>query len=124
MGDIIIFMTSRWVILGIFVIVIIIGGIISIIEKLRGKSQEEDELDHMIATSANMNRAPWHEAPEDKDRKKGKIESFYTGKMSRWSNMKTIIYREQQMMREQEKEMAERKAKEGKDKKEETSIGK
>ena len=118
MGDVIIFMSSRWVILGIFVIVIIIGGVISIIEKVRGKSQDEDELDHMISTSANMNMAPWHEAPEDKDRKKGKIESFYTGKMSRWANMKTIIYREQQMMRDQEKEMAERKRKEMAERKE------
>lgn len=112
MSEIILFFTSRWVIMFLFIGVIIVGAVIAGNERRKGSSQEkgeqEEELEQTIAACSNINQAPWHAVPEEAGRKKGKLESFYTGKMSRWGNMKTIIAREQQMTFERAKDLQQR----------------
>lgn len=116
MSEIILFFTSRWVIMFLFIGAIIVGAVIAGNERRKGSSQEkgeqEEELEQMIAACSNINQAPWHESPEEAGQKKGRIESFYTGKMSRWGNMKTIIAREQQMTFERAKDMQQRNRRE------------
>lgn len=104
------FITNRWGVIFAFLCLIIAGIIVDRCQKQKGTAQpEKEELDKAVASFSGMNQIPWQEQSQGKDRKeKSRIESYYTGKNKRLSNMRTIIYKEYKIMRERSKDIAER----------------
>lgn len=111
-SEVILFLTSRWGVMIIFVALLAAGAVVAKFGKK--EDQEKDDVDKMVSSYSGMNSAPWHEEHSEDKAKKSKVEKFYTGKMSRWGNMKMIIRREQQTMKERTKDL-EAKEKEEKE---------
>lgn len=117
-----IFLTSRWVIFFIFICLIAAGMIISAIERRKGKRERQDaDADQVVSSYSGMNPMPWHDsddAEENKGRaeekKKSKVEEFYTGKNPKLANLGAIIYREEKMMKERAADVAKREGEEKK----------
>lgn len=96
----------------IFVALLAAGALVAKFGKK--EDQEKDDVDKMVSSYSGMNSAPWHDGQTEERERKSKVEKFYTGKMSRWGNMKMIIRREQQTMKERTKDL-EAKEKEEKE---------
>ena len=113
--DLIIFLfTSKWGIFLIFVCLIVIGMVISAIEKRKGEDEKKSsDLDEIVSSYSGMNHMPWKDTEdENQDKKKGKVEAFYSGKNPKLANLRTIVFKEEKMMKERAADVAEREAKE------------
>lgn len=104
------FITNRWGVIFVFFCLIIAGIIVDRRQKKKGTGEpEKEELDKAVASFSGMNKAPWQEQSQGKEEKeKSRLENYYTGKNKRLSNMRTIIYKEDKIMRERSKDIAER----------------
>ncbi len=103
------FTTNRWGVIFVFFCLLIAGIVVDRRQKKKGMVEtEKPDLDKAVASYSGMNPAPWQENDENNSKKKGKVETFYTGKNKRLSNMRTIIYKEDKIMKERSEKIAER----------------
>lgn len=76
----------------------------------RKSSDKKSDLDETVASYSGMNPMPWKAAEGDEDKKRGNIEEFYTGKNPKLANLRTIIYKEQELMKDRAEDVAKRDA--------------
>lgn len=109
LNTVLFFITNRWGVIFVFLCLIIAGTIVDRRQKKKGMAEPEEELDKTVASFSGMNQMPWQDENREKDEKeKSRLESYYTGKNKRLSNMRTIIYREDKIMKERSKKIAQR----------------